>query len=112
MHTKSYAGPERRRHLTYLTRNTEYHLRDGICVAVRNRRNNHWLLQHKALSQKLAGGVRFHPDGVAIPVDGGPQIGEALYFEEAGRGLVTSLVCAMERPTKQVVSQYAAVGVG
>ena len=33
-----YRGTERRRHRVYMTRNTEYHFRDGVCVAVRDRR--------------------------------------------------------------------------
>src|SRR5690349_2628311 len=32
-----YSGPERRRRVTYMTRNTEYHLEGGVCVAVRDR---------------------------------------------------------------------------
>ena len=33
-----YRGPERRRHRVFVTRNTEYHFRDGFCIAVRDRR--------------------------------------------------------------------------
>ncbi len=110
MGTKDYEGPERRRHTVYVTRNTEYHLRDGVCVGVRNRRNQHWLLRHEALNQKLAGGVRFHPDGIAVPVAEKPQIGEALHFARSGKCLVTSLLCGTDRPTKHVVLQYSAVG--
>jgi hypothetical protein len=33
MEDHGYAGIERRRHRVFLTRNTEYHFRDGICVS-------------------------------------------------------------------------------
>ncbi len=38
-----YAGPDRRRHRVYVTKNTEYHFRDGFCVAVRDRRTGDFL---------------------------------------------------------------------
>src|SRR6187549_387121 len=44
-----YEGTERRRHRVYMTRNTEYHFRDGVCVAVRDRRTGDWLPGHLAL---------------------------------------------------------------
>jgi len=50
--------------------------------------------------------VRFHKNGVAIPVNGDPSVGEALYFGDGGRDLVTSVLCAVERPEKHVVQTY------
>ena len=102
----AYAGPERRQHHMYVTRNTEYHFRSGVCVAVRDRRSGTWLPAHLALTRTLAGRVRFQPNGVALPAEGEPEVGEALYFGGEGRDLVTSLLCEVERPEKQLVADY------
>lgn len=101
-----YAGPERRRHKTYVTRNTEYHFRDQLCVAVRDRRSGSWLPAHLALQRRLGGTVKLCKSGVAIPSTDQPRVGEALFFDGDGRELVTSSVCAVERPQKVVVESY------
>ena len=44
--------PERRRHRVYVTRNTEYHFRDGFCVAVRDRRSGDFLQGHLAVQRR------------------------------------------------------------
>jgi hypothetical protein len=98
--------PERRRHRLFVTRNTEYHFRDTVCVAVRDRRSGNWLPSHLALHRKVSGRVRFHPNGIAIPDPGDPEIGEALYFGDDGRELVTSLLTSIERPAKVLVLAY------
>ena len=103
---EDYRGPERRRHKMYVTRNTEYHFRSGICVAVRDRRSGSWLPAHLALSRSLSGRVQFHKNGVVLPREGRPRIGDALYFEGEGRELVTSRLCDIGRPEKGVVSSY------
>lgn len=103
----TYQGKERRRHRMYITRNTEYHFRDNLCVAVRDRKTNTWLESHLALHRKLTGGVRVLPNGTAIPVEQPPEVGEALYFsDEEGRELITSRLCTVERPAKRVVETY------
>jgi hypothetical protein len=102
----NYSGPERRRFRTYVTRNTEYHFNGTVCVAVRDRRTGRWLPSHLALNRKLSGGVKFLPNGAALPSSPAPRVGEALYFAEDGRELVTSLLCDIERPQKEVVRSY------
>lgn len=101
-----YSGPDRRRHFTYVTRNTEYHFRDRVCVAVRDRKSGSWLTSHLAVNRELSGSVRITPHGVAIPAESKPNVGEALFFGMGGRELITSALCAIERPEKQVVSLY------
>lgn len=103
-----YGGPERRRHRMYVTRNTEYHFRDQICVAVRDRRTGHWLESHLALNRRLSGAVHFYSNGTAVPSLEDPKVGEALFFGANGRELITSLLCSIERPKKGVVAAYAA----
>lgn len=101
-----YGGPERRRHKMYVTRNTEYHFRENVCVAVRDRRSGTWMPAHMALRRRLGGAVRYMTNGVPVPSLGEPKIGEALFFDDDGRDLVTSSVCAVERPPKTLVVSY------
>jgi hypothetical protein len=102
-----YRGPERRVHRMYVTRNTEYHFRGERCVAVRDRRTGSWLDSHLAIDRRLAGAVRFHENGAAIPSPEAPKIGEALYFDEDGRELITSVLASIERPARDVVAGYS-----
>lgn len=104
--TSSYQGPERRKNRVFLTKNTEYHFRGERCVAVRDRRSRKWLPSHLAVGRRLSGGVHFHKNGAAVPVVDEPAVGEALYFADDGRELITSTVCALERPTRDVVQSY------
>lgn len=101
-----YSGPERRRHTMYVTRNTEYHLRDGICVAVRDRKTGQWLGGHSALRRQLSGAVRFFSNGYALPAATEPEVGDALYFGAGGRELVTSMLSAIERPGRSAWVRY------
>lgn len=101
-----YNGTERRRHRVYVTRNTEYHFRDGFCVAVRDRRTGGWLSGHLALRRKVHGGIRFFMNGAMLPNTGEPRIGEALFFAAGGPDLVTSAVESIERPEKKIVATY------
>jgi hypothetical protein len=104
--TRGYPGPERRRHRVYVTKNTEYHFRDGFCVAVRDRRTGDFLHGHLALRRRVHGGLRFFMNGAILPNPGEPKAGEALYFATDGRDLVTSPLERVERPTKEVVGAY------
>jgi hypothetical protein len=102
----SFRGPERRRHRVYVTRNTEYHFRDGFCVAVRDRRTGNFLKSHLALRRRIQGGLRFYLNGGILPNPGDPEPGEALYFASNGRDLVTSPLESVERPSKEIVEEY------
>ena len=48
-----YEGPERRIHNVFLTRNREYHVRKGKCVAVRDRKTGAWISNHEAIGMEL-----------------------------------------------------------
>lgn len=102
----SYEGPERRRHRMYITRNTEYHFRDGFCVAVRDRRSGDFLKGHMALRRRIAGTIRFVDAGGMLPSTEDPLPGESLYFETKDRDLVTSPVERIDRPPKRLVASY------
>ena len=101
-----FAGPDRRRHRVYVTRNTEYHFRDGFCVAVRDRRTGEFLQGHLALRRRIHGGLRFFLNGGIVPNPGEPGVGEALYFATEGRDLVTSPLEGVERPSREMVEAY------
>lgn len=103
---KKFEGPDRRRHRVYVTRNTEYHFRDGYCVAVRDRRTGDFLHGHLALRRRVHGGLRFFLNGAIVPNPGDPREGEALYFATEGRDLVTSPIQTIERPSKELTEAY------
>lgn len=108
LEAESKTPAERRRHRVYVTRNTEYHFRDGFCVAVRDRRTGDFLPGHLAVRKRLHGGLKFFLNGAIVPNPGEPSPGEALYFAAEGRDLVTSPLECVERPTKDLVSRYPA----
>jgi len=99
-------GPERRRHRVYVTKNTEYHFRDGFCIAVRDRRSGDFVQGHLALRRRMQGGLKFFMNGAIVPNMGEPNVGEAIYFASGGRDLVTSPLMAIERPEKATVAAY------
>jgi hypothetical protein len=104
--TCEYGGRERRRHRVYVTRNTEYHFRDGFCVAVRDRHTGEFLHGHLALQRRIEGGLKFFVNGAIAPNPGDPIPGESLFFSSGGRDLVTSPLEAVERPAKEIVEAY------
>jgi hypothetical protein len=102
----SYQGPDRRRHRVYVTRNTEYHFRDGVCVAVRDRRKGEFLQGHLAIGRRSQGSLKFLRGGGFFPNVGEPGAGEALFFGADGRELLTSPIERVERPVAEVVRAY------
>ncbi len=104
----SYVGVERRVHKVFVTRNTEYHIRNRYCVAVRDRKSGQWLQAHMALRSRIAGALRFTSEGGVLPAKGEPGIGDSLFMQAAGRDLLTSSVLSVERPQRGTVENYAA----
>lgn len=99
-------GTERRIHRVFVTRNTEYHVRRDLCVAVRDRRSGEWLRGHLALRQRVHGGLKFTRAGGILPNLGTPGVGESIFFHANGRDLVTSPILAVDRPAKKTVDSY------
>lgn len=102
----AYDGQERRIHRVFVTRNTEYHVRQSTCVGVRDRDSGEWLQRHFAVNLPIAGAIRFYESGGLCANTGLPAVGESLYFETQGRDLVTSSVMSVERPAADVVACY------
>ncbi|MDQ3037161.1 MAG: hypothetical protein M3Y87_32505 [Myxococcota bacterium] len=102
---------ERRVHKVFVTRNTEYHIRKDVCIAVRDRRSGEWLRGHLALRQRVHGGLKFTRAGGILPNLGTPGIGESIFFHADGRDLVTSPILNVDRPEKKIVLDYPLSGV-
>jgi hypothetical protein len=105
----AFEGSERRVHKVFVTRNTEYHVRRGVCIAVKDRRSGEWLRAHLALRNRIHGGIRFNRSGGILPNPGFPRIGESLFFHAGGRDLVTSPILSVERPERAIVASYPRV---
>ncbi len=75
---------------------------------MRDCRSGEWLRAHLALRSRVSGSIRFNRDGGVIPGEGMPKVGDSLFFQAAGRDLVTSSVLAVERPPKDIVGAYDA----
>jgi len=107
----SYRGPERRRHRVFVTRNTEYHCRDGICVAVRDRRTRQFVEAHTAIGKHVSGGLKLNKNGGIESASTGADLkpGEQVCFSgdtDKDRSVITSPLDHVERPPKDVVATY------
>jgi hypothetical protein len=99
---------ERRIHKVVVTRNTEYHFRRDLCVAIRDVRTGRWFRRHTALFRRVTGSLVAVGHGGFILHPFPPRIGESLVFD--GDGTVTSAVIAVLRPPRHVVETYPADG--
>ena len=99
-------GTERRRHKLFVTRNREYHTRDGLVVGVRDRKTGVWVKGHGALLGSVAGALREKEEVGFVKDFTEVQPGDSLCIYRGERGLVTSAVESIERPTKDIVQQY------
>ena len=79
---------ERRRHIVYVSRTGEYHVRDGVCVAVRRRGEPGFAQGH--LCEKK-------------PLRAAPVLGRPLSFEGP---LATTAVLEVRRPPRSDVDRY------
>jgi len=107
-----YRGPERRRRRVLVTRNTEYHCLDGVCVAVRDRASGRFLRDHRAIGRHVDGSIRYLPHGgIAAAHDAAHvQPGEQVFLSSGDiddpGNLLTSELLAFIRPSKRVIATY------
>jgi hypothetical protein len=99
-------GPDRRRRRTYVTRNTEYHVDDRVCIAVRDRATGRWQLSHPALRRKLEGSLRCGEAHDPFPSLEPPRPGDALFFASDGEDVLTSHLVSIERPEPTTIAGY------
>jgi hypothetical protein len=93
-----------------MTRNTEYHLESGVCVAVRDRATGNWQLCHGALGRRLSASIRLQGGQPPHPKFEPPEIGDALFFASYGSvgsdEVLTSCLLSIERPPKATIDAY------
>ena len=92
------SGVTARRHYhVFMTRNTEYHCRNGVCVAVRDRKTGEWVTDHQALDLPVISGLHFDEQaGVQFRP---PEIGDPLvFYTNKARRLMTSPIESIARP--------------
>jgi hypothetical protein len=77
----------------YFTRNSEYHLQNNVCVAVRDRRTGRWFDEHPALTRPLATAQLLANRFTSLHT---PNLGESLDFAQEGELLRTSPVLNIE----------------
>jgi hypothetical protein len=97
---------ERRKHVVYITKNSEYHCRDRECVAVRDRQTGNWVRDHSALRGRLVGVLTAQGRllkrmriviGMRLCLEG----------DSADQLVMTSVVRNVGRPKKTVTCAYA-----
>lgn len=91
----SYSGPDRRVHTAFLTRNREYHVRDGFCVAVRDRKSHAWISNHEAIGMTLESRQEV-----------GRYLGKQLLFLSDFAKVQTTSVEGIHRPERSIVDVY------
>jgi hypothetical protein len=110
--TKTYSGPERRRNCVFVTLNSEYHCRDGLCIAVVSRHTGQPDRDHPAIGRRLSGSLRFdHEHLAAASPPESPHAGEQLSFTSDSRDeddVITSTLVRIERPHRDVLMLYPA----
>ena len=100
--------PERRRNQVLVTQNSEYHCHDGVCVGVRDRRTQDFVLDHPALGKRMAGGMHASTEGgidAANPAESmlaGEPICFSSYDGDLEHDIITSPLLAVERPPKDL----------
>jgi hypothetical protein len=102
-----FSGADRRRHKVYVTHNTEYHTRDGVCVAVRDRRTGQWETHHKALGHKMTGSIHTPQFNGDFPFRNTPEPGDQVVFDDGRRHhVITSELERVTRPPREIVQYY------
>ena len=107
-----YQGPDRRHHRVFVTHHTEYHCRDGVCVAVRNRKTGAFVTEHRAIGRHVDCSLLFTSDG-GIECAHSPaelQVGEHVCFSSGdiddAHNVLTSELEDIARPPKEIVAAY------
>ena len=95
---------DRRRHILYVTQNTEYHLRDDQCVGVRDLWTGRWKDEHPAVGKKLFGAVS-QSEGGLEPINL-PEVNSLLWFDNGESDIFTSRLTTITRPPKNAVARY------
>jgi hypothetical protein len=98
MTTMNYEGLNRRVHTCFITQNCEYHMREGVCVAVRDRTSSVWIAGHRAVGLSIS-----------TRSPGAMFLGAPLELTDSGTRYVTSPVVDILRPNRNEVDAYSLV---
>ncbi len=102
-----YSGVERRRHRVYVTHNTEYHTRDDLCIAVRDRKTGQWVPNHKALGHRMTGSLHTPTHAGDFPFRYAPEPGDQVVFDDGRKHhVITSELERVTRPPRDLVAVY------
>lgn len=102
-----FSGEERRRHKVYVTHNTEYHTRDEVCVAVRDRRTGQWEPEHKAIGHRMTGSLHTPQFAGDFPFRNSPTPGDQVVFDNGKKHhVITSELERVTRPPREIVQYY------
>lgn len=90
----------------FVTKNTEYHMKDNICVGIRKLKNGLWIKNGKAIKARLIGSIR-SVDDIIMAKGTEPAVGEPLLFiNDDGEDIVTTTLSEIKRPPKEAVNNY------
>ena len=97
-----------------VTVNTEYHIRDNVCVAVRSRGAGAFFSIHGAIGRRVDGYIETHPrtkEMVLARRSANPKIGHVICFCPGGMirpedAMVTSAIVEMRPPTEEEIASY------
>lgn len=110
--TSAYGGPERRRHRVFVTKNSEYHCRDGVCLAVRSRRTGAFQRGHLALGKRVTAGLVLDERGLISQIFEPREmcVGHRMWLsagdEDPEHEVITSTLHSTKRPAREVVDLY------
>ena len=91
----------RRRHRVFVTKHTEYHLRDNQCIGVRDRTSGTWIRHHVAL--------RLEAPHLPPWDRGHAHLGHRIRFRGRSGDVLTSAVVAVGRPVQQALVSYVSL---
>ena len=104
MSTSAFTGPDCRHHKLFVTRNTEYHVRDGRVIAVRKRGESGSGRRRTPRSGSSSRGIWKEIRSCRSPASRTP--GDRMYLAEGQREVFTTTVVAKERPPRETVEAY------
>jgi hypothetical protein len=89
--------PRQRLQTVCVTKNSEYYLEEGRCIAVRDRDSGKWMRDHRALLKRLAGSLMYRDGDIVICST--PTAGDHLVFE-GGCAVTSQIIDVWHTPTK------------
>lgn len=93
--TATSLSPLDRPYAVYKTKNTEYHVWHGVCVATRPLRPSDLAEDHGVVNMRMAGCLL---PSTLVPKPIGPKVGYRIAFAGENRSLITSPIVAVSFP--------------